>query len=182
MREIEVKIRVSDLSALEEKLNGRHCVLSKPIRQHDVIHSFGTSTKEWDESKEGHVVMRIRREDDHAEFNLKQQRSNELDNLEYETKVDDPEAVHQILLILGYRPQVEVKKIRRKGRLGEYEICLDEVEQLGSFVELEKLVDDNVNPAEIQEDLFTMLESLGLSRKDRETRGYDTQIYQLRKK
>lgn len=34
---------------------------------------------------------------------------------------------------------------------------------------------------EVREELFKELESLGLSRTDEETRGYDTQIYQLGK-
>lgn len=182
MREIEVKLRVKDLKSLAQKLNERGCVLSNPIRQHDVIYSLAGSTDEWEVSEEGQIVMRIRREDDTAEFNLKQQRSNELDNLEYETKVDDPEAIHQILMTLGYAPQVEVKKTRRKGKLKDYEICLDEVEDLGSFVELEKLTDDASDPAKIQQELLQALESLGLSRNDQEMKGYDTQIYELKHK
>ncbi len=182
MREIEIKLRVSSLEELKTQLEKRGCFLSAPIHQHDVIYSFGGSTHEWDESKTGHVVVRIRREDGKAEFNLKQQRSSELDNIEYESEVKDPEAIHQILLIMGYRPQVEVKKVRRKGRFGEYEICLDEVAELGSFVELEKLTTDDIDPGQVQEDLFLALESLGLSRGDEEKRGYDTQIYQLRQK
>jgi len=85
-------------------------------------------------------------------------------------------------LILGYRPSIEVKKIRRKGKLKEYEICLDKVENLGTFVELEKLTDDNADPKKVREELFKELESLGLSRKDEETKGYDTQIYEFETK
>jgi adenylate cyclase class 2 len=72
---------------------------------------------------------------------------------------------------------VEVRKIRRKGKLREYEICLDQVEQLGTFVELEKLTDDDVNAEKVREELFNELESLGLSRGAEVTQGYDTQIY-----
>jgi adenylate cyclase class 2 len=158
------------------------CKLSEPIRQHDLIYSKAGSTEEWEDSKVGHIVMRMRRQDNDSIFNLKQQRSTELDNLEIETKVADADAIHKILEILGYSPQVEVKKIRRKGKVGEYEICLDEVEGLGSFVELEKLTSEDVDPEQVQEELLKTLESFGLSRIDRETRGYDTQIYHLRKK
>jgi adenylate cyclase class IV len=55
------------------------------------------------------------------------------------------------------------------------------VERLGAFVELEKLTDDDADPVQVQEELMQVLESLGLSRKDQETRGYDTQIYFLNK-
>ncbi len=183
MREIEIKIKTDDLKAVEEKLAGLGCEISEPIRQEDVIYSYGESAaEEWEESKEGHIVLRIRREKGKAVFNMKQQRSNELDNIEYETEVKNPEELHQILLVLGYTPQVEVKKTRRKGKFHGYEICLDEVERLGNFVELEKLAEDNADPAEVQEDLFQTLERLSLSRKNQETRGYDTQVFQMEHK
>lgn len=180
MREIEVKLKARDLEALQKKLEARGCALSAPIRQHDVIYSRAGSTVEWEESKQGHIVMRVRRMDNKAEFNLKEQRSSEMDNIEYETEVKNPEAMEKILSVLGYAPQVEVEKIRRKGKLGEYEICLDQVKELGNFVEIEKLTDDEANPDNVREELFGVLEDLGLSRSDEEKRGYDTQMYQLR--
>jgi adenylate cyclase, class 2 len=184
MREIEIKLKATDLESVVQKLKNRGCVLSAPIRQHDTIYApkANASPDFWLASKEGDVIMRIRRMDGKAEFNLKQQRSNEMDNLEYETVVADPEAMHQILGKLGWVPEVEVKKMRRKGKLEGYEICLDQVEELGSFVELEKLTDDNADPQKVREELFQTLESLGLSRTDEETRGYDTQVYQLHHK
>ena len=102
-----------------------------------------------------------------------------MDNLEYETGINNPGETHKILQTLGWHPVVEVKKIRRKGKLGEYEVCLDRVEELGDFIELEKLTEDNANPEEVKEELFKQLELLGFSRNDEETKGYDTQMYQL---
>lgn len=179
MREIEIKLKVSNLAEIAQKLEQAGCKLSAPIRQHDVVYSRGGTNEEFVSATEGDIIMRIRRLDGIAEFNLKQQKSNEMDNLEYETEVKNPEAVHSILLALGYQPSVEVKKMRRKGKLGEYEICLDEVEQLGSFVELEKLTRDDAGPNEAREELFKVLEHFGFSRADEETRGYDTQMYQI---
>ena len=39
---------------------------------------------------------------------------------------------------LGFVLHVRVNKIRRKASFNGYEICLDEVEDLGSFIEVEK--------------------------------------------
>jgi adenylate cyclase, class 2 len=180
MREIEIKLKAKDLGEVEKRLIEKGCVLSESIFQHDTIYSRAGSNQEYASAKEGDIIMRIRRMKDYAQFNLKQQKSSEMDNLEYETKVEDPEAINQILNALGYVPTIEVKKMRRKGKMGEFEVCLDQVEQLGTFVELEKLTDDKADPAAVREELFTVLESIGLSRGDEETRGYDTQIFQLR--
>lgn len=179
MREIEIKIKVKNLDHIRKQLEERGCVISDPRSQHDVIYSKGGSVEEWQSAKEGDVILRIRRMEDRAQFNLKQQRSSEMDNLEYETEVKDPEAIHKILLALGYHPEVEVKKVRREGKLGEYEICLDEVEKLGSYIEVEKLTSDDADPKKVRDELFRVIESLGLSRNDEETKGYDTQIYFL---
>ncbi len=179
MREIEIKLRVDNLDELEEKLTDSGLVISKEITQHDVIYSKNGSSI-FTSFREGDVVIRIRKQDGVAILNLKQQKSGEMDNLEYETEVVDADATHQILLKLGWAPEVEVKKVRKKGKLGEYEVCLDNVEKLGTFVELEKMTDDKADPQQIREELFKELEKFGLLRKDEETRGYDTQIYQLK--
>jgi len=181
MREIEIKIRTDKLEEVRYKLEQMGCEFSGPIVQEDAIYALASNAgQEWESSKEGSTVMRIRRQNDSAEFNLKKQQSGgELDNLEYETKVSNPDAVHAILAELGYKPQVEVKKIRIKCKFKDYEICLDKVDRLGSFVEIEKLVEESTEPDEVQKELIEVLESLGLSKDDMETRGYDTQVYHL---
>lgn len=179
MREIEIKLKAKNFEELERKLQEKGCVLSEPISQHDVIYSFKDSKREFESAQEGDIIIRIRHLKDTAQLNLKQQRSGEMDNLEYETEVKNPEETDKILRTIGWMPVVEVRKLRRKGKLGKYEVCLDEVERLGTFVELECLTDDDANPEKVREELFKELESLGLSRSDEETRGYDTQIYQL---
>ncbi len=130
----------------------------------------------------GDVIMRIRRGSDGAEFNLKQQCSHENDNLEYETEVSNPGAVDTILSLLGYTPAVEVKKVRRKAKWGQYEICLDQVERLGSFVEIEKMAEPEADPVAVRAELFAELAKFGLTEKDEEKRGYDTQIELLDRK
>lgn len=181
MREIEIKLKAKDLGALEQKLGALGCVLSAPVNQHDVIYSKDGDTSVWEKMIEGAVVVRIRRDDRGAIFTLKQQRTHEHDNIECETRIEDADAMHRALLLLGFVPGVEVRKSRRKGKLGEYEICLDQAEGLGDFVELEKMADDDADAARISEELFQELELLGLSRDDQEKRGYDTQMFQLKK-
>jgi len=167
MREIEIKLRVPDLDALEKKLTEAGLVISKEISQHDVVYSQNDPTI-FTRMREGIFVMRIRDEDGVSKITLKQQQTHELDNLEYETNVENREVMHQILLKLGWVPEVEVKKVRKKGTLGEYEICLDQVEGLGSFVELEKMADDNADAQKVVDELFEALKPYGLTREQEE--------------
>ena len=179
MREIEIKLKVNDSDAIEKQLKKQGCIFSKEIKQRDVVYSSKNNSSEFDNAKEGHIAIRIRYEDDVAKLTLKQQRSYEMDNIEYETEIKKPDEIHQMLSILGWKPEVEVKKTRKKGKLGEYEVCLDRVEELGDYIELEKLIDDDASPDEARNELFQALKPFGLSEKDEENKGYDTKIYQL---
>ena len=72
---------------------------------------------------------------------------------------------------MGFYKFSHLQKTRRKCRYKEYEICLDVIDTLGSYIEVEKM--SSGDDEKTQEELFTFLESLGVKRKDRETRGYD---------
>lgn len=182
MREVEIKLRVNDLEALEKKLTDAGLVISKEVTQHDVVYSQNDPSI-FTKMREGLLVARIRREGDNTKVTLKRQRTHELDNDEYETKVEDGQVMHQILLTLGWKPEVEVKKTRKKGKLGEYEVCLDDVEGLGTFMELEKMTDDANSDAEvIRKELFEAVKPFGLSEADEEKLGYDTQLFKLKNK
>lgn len=182
MREIEIKLRVNNLEELEKKLTESGLVISKEVAQHDVVYSQNDPSI-FTTPREGLLVMRIRNENGVAKVTLKRQRTHELDNDEYETKVEDGQVMHNILLTLGWKPEVEVKKTRKKGKLQEYEVCLDNVEGLGTFMELEKMTDDADSDAEvIRKELFEAVKPFGLSEADEEKLGYDTQLFKLKNK
>ncbi len=57
--------------------------------------------------------------------------------LEIETPVPNPGAVTTMLTAMGFEPLEAVVKTRRLWVLGELEVCMDHVEGLGDFVEVE---------------------------------------------
>ncbi|MDE2172948.1 MAG: CYTH domain-containing protein, partial [Patescibacteria group bacterium] len=57
------------------------------------------------------------------------------------------------------------------------EICFDDFNKLGYFFEIERLTKEYVDVANVTEDLYRKIESLGLDRIDEEKRGYDIQMY-----
>jgi len=77
--------------------------------------------------------------------------------------------------LLNYEQTVEVHKKRIKTSYKDYEICLDEVAGLGSFIEVEKMSDENGE--KVQKELFDFLKTLGVSKEDRVFNGYDTLIW-----
>ena len=68
---------------------------------------------------------------------------------EAETAVTDPDATGAILDALGFTPAARVTKHRERFVLGAYTVALDSVEDLGTFVEVERTVeaDDGIGAA-----------------------------------
>lgn len=87
---------------------------------------------------------------------------------EYETGVSDGETAQKLLEAQG--PVVD--KVRRTYRLGEVTLCLDEVTDLGGFLELELLVPGEEQREAAVARLLALLEALGISRERLSRRSY----------
>ena len=91
-------------------------------------------------SKIGVTFARLRAQDSRVLFTVKVPRANELDCIEHETVVDDRAAMHEVLLLMGFVPTVRIVKVRRLGTWDGMQVCLDTVDGLGTFVEMERMV------------------------------------------
>jgi len=69
-----------------------------------------------------------------------------------------------ILTSLGFIPVATVTKRRKYYRLGDFFISLDEVHDLGSFIEIEIPVKNSKNYEEKVESILKIIEKLGLDR------------------
>lgn len=83
---------------------------------------------------------------------------------EYETSVGDFETARSILLALGYHEAFTVKKTRRSFTRGAQTVCLDEVEGLGHYIELEQLLEDETSREAALTSLLALLDTLSVSR------------------
>jgi len=97
---------------------------------------------------------------------------NDLDSVEHEVEVSSRDEMEKALRLMGYKEAVRVSKVREITRYEGCEICVDEVENLGSFIEMEKLSEDG-DSVKIQEELFRFFLSLGVLPEDRAFSGYD---------
>ena len=171
--EIEVKAKIKDFDTLVYKLKEIGCILSEPIIQNDFIYNKkGVNLRDLNHNT---PVLRIREQGEQIIFNLKKNRSNEIDCIEKEIEVSDKNILEDIFKLLDYKKTVEVHKKRRKGKYHDYEICLDEVQDLGSFIEVEKMSDED--GGKVQEELFNFLKTLGIRDEDRVLIGYDSMIW-----
>ncbi len=173
-KEIEVKAKVENLDELAHKLEALGCVISEPKRQDDII--FVNYSEPYDQAMPGANFLRIRKSGGKILFTVKQPQTNELDCYEREVEISDADEMYQAILLLGYHEACRVGKTRRTAKHGEYEICLDEIDGLGAFVEVEKIAED-VEAEKVQNELFAFLETLGIDENDRVINGYDTLVY-----
>jgi len=161
MREVEVKYRVSDLEALLSALKTRGIELSDPVYQDD--QAYAPIGWDFGDSKLGVSFLRLRTVDGRHYFALKQPAGNAQDCLEYETEVADREAMNGAILRMGYRPTVRVAKTRRVSSLADFSLCVDDLEGVGAFVELERLVPDEADADIVQSELAGFVASLDIA-------------------
>jgi adenylate cyclase, class 2 len=174
-KEIEVKAKVENLNLIMEKLIDLGCDISEAKTQDDQI--YVNFTTPFNDFAPGKNFLRIRKSGGKVMFTLKQPQLNELDCIEKEVEISSAEEMHDALLLMGYHLAVKVNKLRRKTNYNDCEICLDEVADLGTYIEIEKITSDEEDAEEVQKELFKFLETLGVSREDRVVNGYDTLIY-----
>lgn len=175
MREIEIKARVANKSDLLVKLNELRMTVSDAVTQRDQV--FGLPNEK---GGGGNSVpwLRIRTETKRGDeptqiFTLKKSVTNQMDSIEHETEVTDAAELVKIIHHIGFTPYSDSTKTRQKAHDGEIEICIDTVEGLGDFVEAEKLTEENVDHGAVIEELWMVLERLGVNRNDEVTDGYD---------
>ena len=170
MREIEIKVRINDLNKLRQTLKAQDVILSEPIKQHDRV---------WGEPGGKDAVLnvnwlRIRTENDKKYiFTLKKSIVGHLDSIEHETNIENVVELENIIKELRYEAYSDIVKIREKARIGDIEICIDEVPGLGNFIEAEMMTDIDANHDEVIAELWKKLIEFGLNKNDEVHEGYD---------
>jgi adenylate cyclase class 2 len=172
--EIEVKARVRESDKLLAQLAALGCELSAATVQDDTVYVERLGDLETYLANGRFVRIRVQDGDTVILTVKKPVRAggDVLTKHEHEVTTDSREATADVLQLMGYSPAVRTIKRRRTGHVGDIEVCLDEVEGLGSFIELEKMVEEEM-ATRIETELAQFLDSLGITEDDRVTRGYD---------
>lgn len=164
MLEIEIKAKISGREELRKKLLALGAKREGSETQEDIY--FAHPERDFAKTDE---ALRLRRSG--GEFFLTY-KGPKIDNVtktreEHEVKILSPESAKEILLRLGFREALKLKKRREHYSLGEYSIALDSVEGLGEFVEVEKRA-NSYSPDE----LIEFLKKLGIGKESVERKSY----------
>lgn len=177
MLEAELKASLGDLAA--EELADRAAALGflpvEQVRETDVY--FNGTERDFRRTDEALRLRSVRRLPDGPWESLITYKGPKLDRVsnartEYETGVSDGGTAQKLLEALGYRPLAEVNKVRRTYRLDQVTLCLDQVQGLGGFLELELLVPGEEQREAAVERLLALLEELGIPRDQLSRRSY----------
>ncbi len=159
--EIEIKAYCQDISDVKKKLVELNAVFIKTEKESDQYYNH--PAKDFAVTDE---ALRLRNVSDSTILTYKGPKISKATKarIEKEVIVQDDNETGEILQLLGFRQSGIVVKNRDYYQLGEIIICIDDVENLGTFVEIEKKGDDLVN---IEKELFALSEKLGLERFER---------------
>lgn len=175
MREIELKFRVKNIEKIILFLEKNNCKVDAPIYQNDTIYVENLDNVE---STEGSVWLRIRKTNEIVELNYKKQSAKKMESEEIEFEVNSFEKANLFLKALGFKKWVQVNRKRQYSKYQDYNICIDEVERLGTFIEIELLVNEQ-NDINYEEQLLNVAKEIGIDINNRVNSHYDTMISEL---
>ena len=148
MIEVEIKFRVPDSSLIERLIAMGNLTFGEPVVQRDVY--FNHPQRNFRETDE---ALRIRTSGDQNALTYKAPRLDTLTRTRPETEIpflagaESTEQMRAVLLALGFRVIESVEKTRRTAALiwegTVIEVTLDEVESLGTYLEIETMSDES---------------------------------------
>jgi adenylate cyclase class 2 len=150
--EIEAKLKVGSLKQIEQKLQNLGAEFHDNLLQTDIY--FDDENKNLTKAD---TCLRIRRQTNSTQekvfltYKGSKENENYKQRREIEFQVPDAVAVVKLLTALGYKKGLIVDKQRQLWHLGHCEVLLDDLPQLGTFVEIEGPDADQIK--RVQKDL-----------------------------
>lgn len=170
--EVETRAKIKDLSLLEEKLSSLHGVEENfsNKRQVDIYLKH-----EQDEHR--NMILRIRKnyEEKSALLTFKAKSPvgyNDGSWQDFDTEIKDPEKLERLLTKNGYVYVCLIDKVRQSFEYQDMEINIDNIRDLGVFVEVEKNVESEGQIQGAQEEIKKVLFDLGIEKEDVVEKGY----------
>ena len=171
--EIEIQVNIKHSKPLLEFLE-KNAKFQKQTHQIDKY--FTPSHRNFIQARPTKEWLRLRNADNKYSINYKNWyynqdgKSHHCD--EYETGIENLDALEKIFHSLDIKPLVIVDKLRKIWIYKNYEISVDSVKNLGDFVEIEYIGETEENPKKIYNDMVTFLKNLGCGTIKRNNGGY----------
>jgi len=159
--EIEIKAYCSDPAEVERRLAGLGAQYLKERLERDLY--FSHPTRDFRKTDEA-LRLRLTEEKSFCTYKGPKIGTASKTREEFEIAVSDFATAREILLRLGFIESGRVEKRRRIFSLDSIEVCVDRVDGLGDFVELET---HGAERERLEKELFDLASRLGLERFER---------------
>lgn len=140
MLEVELKVKIPSLDPVRRKLTEKKAQFLGKVHEHDIYYNaphrdFGITDE----------AVRVRYTDDHAVVTYKGPKIKKFDlkaREELNFAVESGETFEKMLDRLGFTRTTNVNKWRETYKLDTATVTLDLVDELGTFAEIEVIVED----------------------------------------
>lgn len=155
MIEVEVRAKVDSFRGLRQVL-GEKARFMGSTHQSDTIFGHPNFLDSENKVIEGGVVSRIRESGDRKVLEFKEIRRG-TGGLELKHEITDPVKIREFLEKLGFQEAFVINKVRETYLYRDFLVCLDTVENLGQFIEVEKAASSESNAGEAWKQCFEVL-------------------------
>jgi adenylate cyclase class 2 len=158
MIEVEVKARVQSFRDIRESL-GEKARFMGSTHQADTIFGHPDFLDAENKVIEGGLISRIRESGDSKVLEFKEiKRDGKA--LELRHEITDPGKIKEFLGKLGFRESFTINKVRETFLYRDFLICLDTVERLGQFIEVEKFAGSEKEAGEAWKQCLEVLKEI----------------------
>jgi adenylate cyclase class 2 len=160
--EVEARFRLASEYVESDLLVALGVALSPPVRQDD--QAYAPTGWSYGDDRIKVAFARLRTQDDQHLFTVKRPINDVRTCIEHESVVSDRAAMHNAIMLMGYQPTVRIVKTRRTALVGgRVALCVDEVEGVGAFVEVEVIATNDEDHDALRAELESFVESLGIA-------------------
>ena len=166
MKEIEILVEVfDDADKVKEVLNRFNYKGSKKVID-EYFYDPKREDLKPDKDNKLYNCLRLRQKDDEYSIAYKNdvfEGDKWLYSNEFETKVESKDIVREILNKLGLIKLLEINNTKHTYETDKYEIVLEEVKDLGLFMEVEYYGNEDIDPKDIKKDIDIFIKDLGIN-------------------
>jgi adenylate cyclase class 2 len=169
--EVELKFPIADASDVTLQLIARGATPGRVVHQYDVY--FRHPSRDFQQT---HEAFRIRRYDDDVFITYKGPVLDKATKTRREIEIavgrrpEDFDRMRELLVMLGFEPVRPVEKTRALFHLAwegrELELAVDSIDDLGTYLEIEALAEENDRDA-ARDAILRLAERLGLKNPER---------------
>ncbi len=159
MIEVEIRAKIKNKSEVQSKLKEMAAELIKTDRQVDKIFGHEMFLDENKMIVEGGLSARIRQTNKGIWLEFKEI-SRQGAGIEIKADLDNLNEGLRFFEKLNFKEAFTISKLREVYSYNGFEICLDEVERLGDFIEIEKMVADSNEIEEAKNQCLELLQKI----------------------